>query len=225
MDRQVKCLRQVDQRAGLGRALPADRPARRRPVLRGRRPRQQPVRQGRGRLPAQGRAPARPAAPAPDRVQRGRPGQDRQRGRRGQRGRSCGRSSRTSTCRPSTARSTRWGRFTPISHTLISEQGGVDKISATMLDHGVGGRRRGHRQRPDRRLHRRPLDPRRRRPGPRLRRARPVRRWRRRAAAYVECAVGDRVLWGVGLHSSIVKASLTAVLSAVNRAERMAPAE
>ena len=43
-----------------------------------------------------------------------------------------------------------------------------------------------------------------------------------KAAAYVECAVGDRVLWGVGLHSSIVKASLTAVLSAVNRAERMA---
>ena len=41
-----------------------------------------------------------------------------------------------------------------------------------------------------------------------------------RAAAYVECAVGDRVLWGVGLHDSIVKASLRAILSAVNRAER-----
>ncbi|GGL26262.1 2-isopropylmalate synthase [Phycicoccus endophyticus] len=41
-----------------------------------------------------------------------------------------------------------------------------------------------------------------------------------RAAAYVECAVGDRVLWGVGLHESIVKASLRAILSAVNRAER-----
>jgi 2-isopropylmalate synthase len=41
-----------------------------------------------------------------------------------------------------------------------------------------------------------------------------------KAAAYLECAVGDRVLWGVGLHSSIVKASLTAILSAVNRAER-----
>ncbi|MBR7744112.1 2-isopropylmalate synthase [Phycicoccus sp. BSK3Z-2] len=40
------------------------------------------------------------------------------------------------------------------------------------------------------------------------------------AAAYVECAVGDRVLWGVGLHESIVKASLRAILSAVNRAER-----
>ena len=41
-----------------------------------------------------------------------------------------------------------------------------------------------------------------------------------RAAAYVECAVGERVLWGVGVHSSIVRASLSAILSAVNRAER-----
>ena len=41
-----------------------------------------------------------------------------------------------------------------------------------------------------------------------------------RAAAYVECAVGERVLWGVGLHESIVKASLRAILSAVNRADR-----
>ena len=41
-----------------------------------------------------------------------------------------------------------------------------------------------------------------------------------RAAAYVECAVGGHVLWGVGLHESIVKASLRAVLSAVNRADR-----
>ena len=41
-----------------------------------------------------------------------------------------------------------------------------------------------------------------------------------RAAAYVECAVGDRVLWGVGLHESIVKASLRAIMSAINRAER-----
>ncbi|MGN6752774.1 MAG: 2-isopropylmalate synthase [Intrasporangium sp.] len=40
------------------------------------------------------------------------------------------------------------------------------------------------------------------------------------AAAYVECAVGDRVLWGVGVDPSIVTASLKAVVSAVNRAER-----
>ncbi len=38
------------------------------------------------------------------------------------------------------------------------------------------------------------------------------------AAAYVECAVGDQVLWGVGIDPNIVTASLKAVVSAVNRA-------
>jgi 2-isopropylmalate synthase len=38
------------------------------------------------------------------------------------------------------------------------------------------------------------------------------------AAAYVECAVGDQIVWGVGLDANIVTASLKAVLSAVNRA-------
>ncbi|CAM3799442.1 2-isopropylmalate synthase [Nocardioides zeicaulis] len=38
------------------------------------------------------------------------------------------------------------------------------------------------------------------------------------AAAYVECAVGEKVLWGVGLDPNIVTASLKAVVSAVNRA-------
>ncbi|HEX2176253.1 MAG TPA: 2-isopropylmalate synthase [Nocardioidaceae bacterium] len=37
------------------------------------------------------------------------------------------------------------------------------------------------------------------------------------AAAYVECAIGDKVLWGVGLDANIVTASLQAVISAVNR--------
>jgi 2-isopropylmalate synthase len=37
------------------------------------------------------------------------------------------------------------------------------------------------------------------------------------AAAFLECAVGDRVLWGVGIDSNIVRASLKAVVSAVNR--------
>ncbi len=41
-----------------------------------------------------------------------------------------------------------------------------------------------------------------------------------RAAAYVECAVEGTVLWGVGVDSSIVNASLRAVVSAVNRAMR-----
>jgi 2-isopropylmalate synthase len=38
------------------------------------------------------------------------------------------------------------------------------------------------------------------------------------AAAYVECAVGDQILWGVGFDANIVTASLRAVISAVNRA-------
>jgi 2-isopropylmalate synthase len=37
------------------------------------------------------------------------------------------------------------------------------------------------------------------------------------AAAYVECAIGDKVLWGVGLDANIVTASLKAVVSAINR--------
>jgi 2-isopropylmalate synthase len=41
-----------------------------------------------------------------------------------------------------------------------------------------------------------------------------------RAAAYLEVAVGDRVLWGVGVDENIVTASLRAVLSAVARATR-----
>ncbi|MFT7835523.1 2-isopropylmalate synthase [Saccharothrix sp. BKS2] len=41
-----------------------------------------------------------------------------------------------------------------------------------------------------------------------------------RAAAYLECAVTDRVLWGVGIDSSTVSASLRAVVSALNRANR-----
>jgi 2-isopropylmalate synthase len=39
-----------------------------------------------------------------------------------------------------------------------------------------------------------------------------------RAAAYLECVVGDQVLWGVGVDPNIVTASLRAVVSAVNRA-------
>jgi 2-isopropylmalate synthase len=38
------------------------------------------------------------------------------------------------------------------------------------------------------------------------------------AAAYVECEVGGRALWGVGIDTNTVTASLRAVLSAVNRA-------
>ena len=41
-----------------------------------------------------------------------------------------------------------------------------------------------------------------------------------RAAAYLECAVGDRVLWGVGIDPSIVTASFKGIVSAVNRSIR-----
>ncbi|GAA2006054.1 2-isopropylmalate synthase [Brevibacterium samyangense] len=40
------------------------------------------------------------------------------------------------------------------------------------------------------------------------------------AASYVELAIGDRVLWGAGLHPNITRSSLKAVISAVNRALR-----
>ncbi|MBC7630081.1 2-isopropylmalate synthase, partial [Aeromicrobium sp.] len=38
------------------------------------------------------------------------------------------------------------------------------------------------------------------------------------AAAYVECEIGDEIVWGVGIHANIVTASLRAVVSAANRA-------
>jgi 2-isopropylmalate synthase len=40
------------------------------------------------------------------------------------------------------------------------------------------------------------------------------------AAAYVECEIGGRIWWGVGIDANTVTASLRAVLSAVNRARR-----
>ena len=40
------------------------------------------------------------------------------------------------------------------------------------------------------------------------------------AAAYVECEIGEEIVWGVGIHPNIVTASLRAVLSAANRAAR-----
>jgi 2-isopropylmalate synthase len=39
-----------------------------------------------------------------------------------------------------------------------------------------------------------------------------------KAAAYVECQVGNSTLWGVGIDANIITASLKAVLSAINRA-------
>ena len=117
-----------------------------------------------------------------------------------------------------------WGRFTPVSHTLVSAGDGRDHITAVMLDHGeeitVDGFGNGPIAAFIDALSSVGVDVR-------------VLDYSEhalssggdaKAAAYVECAVGDRILWGVGMHSSIVRASLTAVLSAVNRAERDAAA-
>ena len=40
------------------------------------------------------------------------------------------------------------------------------------------------------------------------------------AASYVEAAVGDRVLWGIGIDANTTRAGLKALISAVNRALR-----
>ena len=41
------------------------------------------------------------------------------------------------------------------------------------------------------------------------------------AAAYVEVDVDEELVWGVGIHPSIVTASLRAVVNAVNRAQAL----
>ena len=41
-----------------------------------------------------------------------------------------------------------------------------------------------------------------------------------KAASYVEAAVDGQIVWGVGIDSSITRASYKAVISAVNRALR-----
>ena len=40
------------------------------------------------------------------------------------------------------------------------------------------------------------------------------------AAAYIECEIGDRIFWGVGIDGSITRASLEAIISALNREHR-----
>ena len=45
------------------------------------------------------------------------------------------------------------------------------------------------------------------------------------AAAYVEADVDDEAFWGVGVHGSILTASLRAIVNAANRAEPAAPRE
>ena len=138
----------------------------------------------------------------------------RRRGRRGRAGRRCGRSSTAEYL----------ARRTPIaldSHHTSSAAGTATTSSSVERLRSTATKRTltRHRQRPDRRVRRR---------------ARPASGidvrvldyaehalsagGDARAAAYVECAIGERILWGVGIDANIVTASLKAVVSAVNRA-------
>ena len=114
----------------------------------------------------------------------------------------------------------RWGRFAPVRSTLTGADDGMDHIDSTITDFGkeveISGTGNGPIAAFIQALAPLGVDVR-------------VLDYHEhalsaggdaRAAAYVECAVGERVLWGVGLHESIVKASLRAIMSAVNRAER-----
>jgi 2-isopropylmalate synthase len=114
----------------------------------------------------------------------------------------------------------RWGRFFPVRSTLMSTDVGQDEIDSVITDGGhevhIAGRGNGPIDAFIDALSTLGVDVR-------------VLDYAEhalssggdaRAAAYVECAVGERVLWGVGLHESIVKASLRAIMSALNRADR-----
>ncbi len=217
LERDAERGRRTRRRPRVGGALPAHRPQGRGPQLRGGHPGQQPVRQGRRGLHPQERAQARPAASGPDRVQPRHPAAHRHRGRRGRARRRSGRRS--------------------AAEYLDRER----PLLARLRPHQQRRRREGPAQRP-RLRRRRAHQPLRRGQRP----DRGVRRRHQRAAAggragldvrvldyhehalssggdaiaaaYVECAVGEKVLWGVGLDANIVTASLKAVISAVNRA-------
>ena len=201
----------------MGGAVPADRPEGRRPHLRGRDPGQQPVRQGRRRLHPQGRAQARPAAPRADRVQPGGAGAHRHRGRRDDGRRDLGgvlrgvpRPDDAAAARTRCTPRRRRGRRTSSTSTCTSTAS-----SASLSGEGNGpiaafvNAINDLPQDFDVRVldyHEHALSS----GGDAI------------AAAYVECAVGDQVLWGVGLDPNIVTASLKAVISAVNRGAKSA---
>ncbi|MCB1254712.1 MAG: 2-isopropylmalate synthase, partial [Austwickia sp.] len=115
---------------------------------------------------------------------------------------------------------TAWGRFAPVSSKTTSDPDGRDHVEVVVTDRGREVTLDGHGNGPIAAfidgLHGYGIDVR-------------VLDYSEhalssggdaRAASYVECAVGDRVLWGVGVHASIVRASFAAILSAVNRAQR-----
>ena len=197
------------------RAVPADRPEGPGPHLRGGHPGQLAVRQGRRRVHHEERAPARPAAPAADRVLRRGAAGHRPRRRRGRPERHVGDLRDATTCSttsptrrsgwpatrsaPSTARS----RSRPRSASAAS--GARSPRSATARSTRTSTR--SSRSGVDVRVldyHEHALSS----------------GGDAQAAAYVECEVDGRTVWGVGIDANIVTASIKAVTSAVNRARR-----
>ena len=196
---------------GLGRPVPADRPQRRRPHVRGDHPRQLAVGQGRRRLRAQDRLPARPAAQHAGGVRAGRAAHHRRARRRARRERHLG-----------------------VVQGRVRRPRGAAR--ARRLPHRLGRRRRAHRGGdPPRGQGARGRGPR------ATARSTPscgpcatatgiearVLDYEEhalgsgsdaRAAAYVQVEIGEQTSWGVAVHHSIVTASLRAVVSAINRA-------
>ena len=197
---------------GVGRPVPADRSEGRRTRLRGDHPRQLAVGEGRRRVPARERVRPRPAARAPGRLRAEGAGDHRRRGRR-----ALGRASSTrcsTTTYLAVHRAVR-ARVVPARGRREAATGspptmrvgdetvefaGEGNGPIAALVHGLG-------QRQDMSIS--------------------VLNYHEHAmstsedavaAAYVEIDVDGLAAWGVGLHSSIVTASLRAVVNAVNRA-------
>ena len=200
---------------GLGRAVPADRPEGRRPRLRGDHPRQLAVGQGRRRVPDGGRAPPRAAARAAGRLRAEGAGDHRRARGRADRRRAAGRRSRSTT-------------------SAVTEPYELARVHALER----GGRRPARRA--DARSTARSVVIEGEGNGPiaalvdafekRLGIEIDVRDYHEHAmakgadanaAAYVEADVDDEAFWGVGIHPSIVTASLRAVVNAVNRAHAL----
>ncbi len=117
-----------------------------------------------------------------------------------------------------------WGRFSLVKHELVSEVDGDTKVRVSLTDRGQEVTLDGHGNGPIAAFcdalaghgvsvrvhdyHEHALSA----------------GGDAKAASYLECAVHGRVLWGVGIDSSIVTSSLKAVVSALNRADRDAAA-
>jgi 2-isopropylmalate synthase len=110
-----------------------------------------------------------------------------------------------------------WGRFALRGLRQISDENGLDVLTVELVDHGVTSTCRGRGNGPIAALvdalaglgvEVRVLD---------YQEHAMSAGGDANAASYVECAVEDQVLWGVGIDSNIVRASFKAVISAVNR--------